>query len=114
VCVHYPATASEDITVDTRVRVHYPATASEDITVDTRVRVYYPATASEDITVDTRVCVHYPATASEDITVDTRVHVTVNCKVQSRTVSKSPINPVLNQNLSVVTLHTHYSMYDIH
>jgi hypothetical protein len=38
----------------------------------------------------------YQATASEDVTVNISVCVTVNCKAQSRAVSKSPINSVMN------------------
>jgi hypothetical protein len=40
----------------------------------------------------------YQATASKDVTVDTCVCVTVNCKVQSRSVSNGSINPVINPN----------------
>jgi hypothetical protein len=39
-----------------------------------------------------------PSNRSEDVTLDISVCVMVNCKVQSRAVSKSPINPVINAN----------------
>jgi hypothetical protein len=39
-----------------------------------------------------------PSKGSEDVTVDNSVCVTVNCKVWSRAVSNSLINPVINLN----------------
>jgi hypothetical protein len=37
-----------------------------------------------------------PSNGSEDLTMDTNVCVILNCKVQSRAVSKNPINPVIS------------------
>jgi hypothetical protein len=43
-----------------------------------------------------RCCNPQLSNGSEDVTVDTSVCVIVNCKVQSRAVSKCAINPVIN------------------
>jgi hypothetical protein len=49
-----------------------------------------------------------PSNGSEDVTVATSVCVceTVNCEVQLRAVSKSPVNPAINRN--PVYKHTAY------
>jgi hypothetical protein len=56
----------------------------------------------------------YRVTSSKDMTVDTLlcVGVIVNCKMWPRPVSKSPINPVINPELSIVTQHTRDNILD--
>lgn len=48
-----------------------------------------------------------PATPIEDVTVDTSMCLIMYSKLQSRTASKTPINPIINQKLVYTRGHTH-------